>query len=158
MKLKGIELPVNSVIIIALAIMVLLMIAAFLMGADVSPSKVESAWSRGCGVLKSTYNCDASKVKDIIVTDITGDAVDDSLLVICRAKFKNDEASAHWCRNKCCTTVITEGTPCTDPEDCQIGWGRDNWACNPAVEPVGEKRCCSTSARKWNESAGTCQE
>ena len=158
MKMKGIELPVNSVIVIALAIMVLLMMAAFFMNADVSSTNVESAWSQGCNVLKNTYNCDASKVSSIIVTDITGDAVDDSLLAICRAKFKNNVASAHWCRNKCCSTVITEGTPCTDAEDCQIGWGRDEWDCTTPVvgEGVGD-RCCSDSARSWNKSAGTCQ-
>jgi len=143
MKMKGIELPVNSVIIIALAIMVLLMIAAFLMGADVSPSKVESAWSQGCNILKNTHNCDADKVTDIIVTDITGDAVGDSLLVICRAKFKNDNASVHWCRNKCCTTVITEGTPCTVPEDCRIGWGKAEWVCE-------SKRCCPSDRPTWD--------
>ena len=158
MKLKGISLPVNAVIIIALAVMVLLLVAAFFFGStkQLGDTSVESAWNQGCNALRNTYHCDASVVGTIKTADITGDGVEDSLLTICRVKYHNDDLSAEWCRNKCCGTVIVEGSPCTTSADCQMGWGKANWACTTPVEGTGD-RCCSSSTRHWNESAGTCQ-
>ncbi len=137
MRLKGISLPVNSVIIIALAVMVLLMLAAFFTGVFRQTGSVDvgNAWTQGCSILKHTYNCNGSKVAEIKTSDITGDNVDDSLLVVCRAKYKDDTVSKYWCRNKCCATVITEGTPCKDPKDCRIGWGKGDWKCNTTPTP-----------------------
>ena len=150
MRMKGISLPVNAVIIIALAVMVLLMLAAFFGGGvgQMSSASVESAWSQGCNILKNTYNCDATEVLNIKTTDITGDGVEDSLLVVCRAKYKDDTLSEYWCRNKCCVTVITEGTPCKKDKDCQIGWGKGNWGCSSG-------HCCP-SGKTWNSGTGVC--
>ena len=103
MKMKGIELQVNSVIVIALAIMVLLMIAAFLMvGGDTSSMDLEKAWNQGCGVLKNTHNCDRSIVDSLQVLDVTGDGIADNLLTICRAKYNDQTLTGTYCRNQCC--------------------------------------------------------
>jgi len=152
MKLKGIELPVNSVIIIALAIMVLLMIAAFLMGADVSPSKIEGAWSQSCGVLKNTHNCNKSFVDSLKVVDVTGDGIADSMLTICRAKFNDQTLTKTYCRNKCCNTVIQEGSECenNDNRDCEFGFGKGDWVCT-------DSHCCPSDRPTWNTDDKVCE-
>ncbi|MBN2095425.1 MAG: hypothetical protein JW727_05230 [Candidatus Aenigmarchaeota archaeon] len=66
MKFKGVELPVNSVIVIALAIFVLLMMAAFFSGAgkNIDKTQLQTASSEACSILSTVYNCDSSKVGD----------------------------------------------------------------------------------------------
>ena len=152
MTRKGISLPVNAVIIIALAVMVLLLIAAFFGGGagQMGAATIESAWAQGCQALKSE-NCNASAVENIMVGDITGDNEPDSLLVACRIKFKKDDASIYWCRNQCCHTVISEGTACEPghDEDCRFGLFRGDWHCSNG-------HCCPAD-KTWNENNQTCE-
>jgi len=154
MKMKGIELPVNSVIVIALAIMVLLMIAAFLMGGlgPMSSTDVENAWTQGCSVLKNTHNCDRTKVDSLQVVDVTGDGIADNMLTICRAKFNDQTLTGTYCRNKCCTTVIQEGSECEndDDRDCRFGFGTGNWVCDAGF-------CCPSDRPVWNAGTGMCE-
>ena len=135
MKMKGIELPVNTVIVIALAIMVLLMMAAFLMSADIKSPKVDNAWNRGCGILRNTYKCDDTKVSSIDGgIDVTGDGVSDTLSLICKKKFGQTSEGADitdkFCRNKCCNTVISTELGCADVIDCTSAVGGIGWICN----------------------------
>jgi hypothetical protein len=131
MRLKGISLPVNAVIIIALAVMVLLLVAAFLGGGitNIGQVNVENAWTKGCDVLKKTYNCRAEDVDNVVLTtDVNGDGENDNLLTLCHVKFYN--TSLYYCRNVCCNTVVTEGMACEDDVDCRFGPLRDDWICN----------------------------
>ncbi|MCK4730010.1 MAG: hypothetical protein KAT28_01705 [Candidatus Aenigmarchaeota archaeon] len=137
MKMKGVELPVNSVIVIALAIMVLLMIAAFLMGGvgQMSSTDVDNAWNRGCGVLKNTYKCDDTKVSTIDSgIDVTGDGVSDTLSHVCIKKFGQTSEGADitdkFCRNKCCNTIISTTLDCAVNIDCASAVGGIGWTCN----------------------------
>lgn len=134
MTLKGIEMPVNSVIVIALAVMVLLMLATFFFGGtgQTRSVSIESAWGEGCNILKVRYNCDGSKVSEIRTADITGDGIEDSLLAICKIKY-GEKATKYGCRNICCGTIITEGTPCEEPEDCRFGFGKTQWDCDTST-------------------------
>ncbi len=143
MKMKGIELPVNSVIVIALAIMVLLMIAAFLMGGlgPMGSTDVESAWSSGCKVLTSTYNCDSTKVKTIDSgVDVTGDGVSDTLFQVCQKKYgetsTGEDITENFCRNKCCTTIISTELDCVQDIDCNSAVGGLGWTCD-----TGTSKC-----------------
>ena len=151
MALKGISLPVNAVVIIALAVMVLLLIAAFFGSGvgQIGAANIESAWTQGCNALKSA-NCNASAVKNITVGDVTGDDKPDNLLTVCRIKFKKDDASIYWCRNQCCHTVISEGTECEEyhHEDCRFGLFRDDWHCDNG-------HCCP-KGKNWNADTQSC--
>ncbi len=160
--MKGIEMPVNTVIIVALAIMVLLMLAMFFFGGtrQMSATSLESAWSQGCSILKS-HNCEADKVEGIMVADITGDGIKDSLLLICRAKYQDDTVSEYWCRNKCCGTVIVEGTSCSatggvGDKECQMGFGRSTWKCNTAKDGNPDPACCP-DAKQWSQTSRECE-
>jgi len=152
MTQKGISLPVNAVIIIALAVMVLLLVAAFFGGGagQMGAATIESAWTQGCNALKSA-KCNATAVKNITVGDVTGDDKPDNLLTVCRIKFKKDDASIYWCRNQCCHTVISEGTACEPghDEDCRFGLFRGDWYCDNG-------HCCP-AGKKWNENNQTCE-
>ncbi len=136
MRLKGIALPVNSVIIIALAVMVLLMLAGFFAGGfgQTSSTNVASAWNKGCRTLDSAYNCDASQVDEIDTgKDITGDEVTDDLLAACRTKFgttpTDKTITEKFCRNKCCHTVISTDLECNEDIDCTSAIGGGGWTC-----------------------------
>lgn len=157
MKLKGIALPVNAVIIIALAVMVLLLIAGFFGSGAVqmSSAEIEKAWTQGCDALRAR-NCNADQVTQITTVDVTGDNIADNLLIVCRVKFKDDKVTEYWCRNKCCNTIITEGTDCKENIDCQFGIGRSDWICEDSLVPPPTKACCP-NGKEWNNTAGQCQ-
>ncbi len=143
MKMKGIELPVNSVIVIALAIMVLLMIAAFLMGGlgPMSSTDVETAWSNGCKVLTSTHQCDSSKVSTIDSgVDVTKDGLSDTLFQVCQKKYGETSEGAgiteNFCRNKCCSTIVSTELDCAVDIDCTSAVGGLGWTCD-----TGTSKC-----------------
>ncbi|RLJ02267.1 MAG: hypothetical protein DRP10_01845 [Candidatus Aenigmatarchaeota archaeon] len=150
MRMKGISLPVNSVIIIALAVMVLLMLAAFfgIGSSPITSSNVENAWNKGCATLKDAYDCNPDKVSTINTgIDIDGDKVPDSLLKVCREKFNDPDVTVYWCRNKCCNVIIREGVTCGEDEDCKTTY-TSNWICSSG-------HCCPPS-KTWNDTKGVC--
>lgn len=107
---KGITLPVNAVIIIALAVMVLLMIAAFFGGgaAQINKAALENAWSRCCSTIQSgVYNCNQSAELSKIDSgiDINSNGTTEDCHQICNAKFggaAKDEKCVCACPG-CCT-------------------------------------------------------
>jgi len=104
-------------------------------------SDVENAWRSGCNILKNTHNCKADKLTEIKVGDITGDGMEDSLLKACRKKFEDKTLSIYWCRNKCCNTIIQEGSECEVNADCHFRFGKGDWVCT-------NNHCCP-SGRIW---------
>jgi hypothetical protein len=146
MPSKGIELPVNSVIIIALAIFVLLMLAAFFgkSGSELDQTQVNTAFNQGCSQLSSSYNCDETKVSEV-KTSLVVSGQAKSLLDVCRMSFNNPSMSALKCKFACqtCPKIVSEGSPCettgSDPnEDCKSPL-TPTWGCNGAdgCRPVG---------------------
>ncbi len=97
--MKGISLPVNSVIIIALAILVLVLLAyMFITGTNPFVSVgYESAVDNGC----KTYLQSDQSVKSIMVGDINNDGNQDNLLTACRSYYSNESMEAEGCEQKC---------------------------------------------------------
>ena len=134
MRLKGIELPVNSVIIIALAIFVLLMLAAFFSksSGELDRTQVNSAFNQGCYLLASAYNCDYDKV-DQIKTNLVMNGQALSLLQVCQASFNDNTKSKLKCKNACqtCQKYVYQGSPCE-----QTGEDK-NSDCRSPMTPIG---------------------
>jgi hypothetical protein len=148
MPLKGIELPVNSVIIIALAIFVLLMLAAFFgkSGSELSQTEITNAFNQGCSQLSSSYNCDYQKVSEI-KTGLIVNGQAKTLLDVCRMSFNNPSMSQLKCKFSCqtCPKRVFDGSPCEDDTDCAspmtpVGvWGCDT--INKVCRCVQDKEC-----------------
>jgi hypothetical protein len=61
--MKGLELPVNMIIVIALAVLVLVVIAAFFAtqtGSGFNTIALESSFSSACNQLRTAYSCGES--------------------------------------------------------------------------------------------------
>ena len=147
MRLKGIELPVNSVIIIALAIFVLLMLAAFFSksGSELDRTHVNSAFNQGCSLLASAYSCDHTRVHEIKTNlVVNGEAL--SLLQVCQASFNNPVMSELKCKNACqtCQKYVYDGSPCEDNSDCvsPLTPAKD-WKCQPTGCQCSAMQGCS---------------
>lgn len=65
---KGMELPINMIVIIALAVLILVIITAFTtsqVGQGVSSIDVERAFASACTELRTVNNCADAKVREI---------------------------------------------------------------------------------------------
>ncbi|MBU5678614.1 MAG: hypothetical protein QXJ96_01560 [Candidatus Aenigmatarchaeota archaeon] len=108
-SLKGISLPVNLIVILAVAIIVLLIAVTFLIPFVFGPGiyiRDDEAWRRGCMIWQQR-GCRAEDIENIIIEnyDPDGDNKFDNLLVACRRalRYTNPED----CRRACC--IIPEG-------------------------------------------------
>jgi len=132
MPQKGIEFPVNSVIVIALAIFVLLMIASFFgkSSGELDKTQVNTAFNQACSQLSSAYNCDEAKVSEV-ETSLVINGQAKSLLDVCRMKFNNPAMSVFKCMRACavCTKIVSEDSPCEDDTDCQSSL-TSGWKCS----------------------------
>jgi hypothetical protein len=122
MPRKGITLPVNSVIIVALAIFVLLMISSFFgkSSNELATTQITNAFNQGCSQLSTVYNCDYNKVNEIKTSLITNNEAK-TLLDVCRMSFNNPSMSQLKCRFACqtCPKRVFVGSPCEDDTDCK---------------------------------------
>lgn len=106
--MRGLELPVNTLIVIVLAIIVLVAVIAFFMGAwrpGVSGIEMENAKNSGCQAFVSA-GCDDRDLNIIIVNyDVDGNgAKDDSLLRLCEhygCTQDNPDDKMACCRDLC---------------------------------------------------------
>ena len=149
---KGISLPVNAVVIIALAIFVLLMLAALFGGAfpQTRQTSVATAWSKSCAKLNQYYNCEVADFDTGY--DIDGDGATDTFLKVCQAYFDDPNLEIEQCRDRCCGTTTRyggkEGAYCTKNEDCQPGLECvANYCCDTSEkakegEDCSKKKCC----------------
>ncbi len=91
MRLKGISLPVNAVIVIALGIMVLLLVAAFFAGGagKMNKATLENAWTQCCSTIQTVHKCntstDLSKINPRF--DINSNGTTEDCKFICKEKF-----------------------------------------------------------------------
>lgn len=109
MNKKGLSLPINLIVILAIAILVMVVIAAmFVMytgqaGSSLSDS---TAWSQGCQTVRQ---------RGCLSTDFTGTTAykvpnyrpsggttDESILVACQRFFADTTLDGTTCRTKCC--------------------------------------------------------
>jgi hypothetical protein len=146
MAFKGIELPVNSVIIIALAIFVLLMLAAFFgkSGSELDKTAVNTAFNQGCSQLSSSYNCDYEKVSEV-KTSLVVNGQEKTLLDVCRMSFNDPSKSALKCKFACqiCPKRVTDGSPCEDNTDCQTPMTPEDggWICRDPSDQIRVIEC-----------------
>jgi len=148
---KGIELPVNSVIIIALAIFVLLLMAIFFEsgGSELSKTQVNSAFNQGCSQLSSLYSCSHEKMAEV-KTNLVVNGQARNLLDVCRMNFNNPTMSAMKCKFACgtCQKFVTEGSPCEGNEDC-VSPLTQNWkCCFGTVKTEDSGRTCDSTGLK----------
>jgi len=140
MNRRGIELPVNSVIIIALAIFVLLMLAAFFSrsSGELDKTQVNSAFNQGCSLLASAYNCDYDKV-DQIKTNLVVNGQAQTFFEVCKRSFNDRTMSELRCKNACqtCQKYVYQGSPCEEESDCISPLTQDWKCCFYNLEPDG---------------------
>ncbi len=99
--MKGIELPLNTIIIMAVVVIVLLATASFffkIWTPGVVQISGQQAFNTGCRYYADQYNCDIANTdaKDITIENYDGE----NLLVACRSLYGNDYTS-HQCLRKC---------------------------------------------------------
>lgn len=110
--MRGISLPVNTIIIIALGVLVLLALASWF--ATHSKTKITDAvegWEKACTIWKY-YKCDITKMSDLKVAmvDIDEDGQDDTIYEICMARYGNTQT----CKESCCPSMNI-----TPPKTCE---------------------------------------
>jgi hypothetical protein len=153
-KFKGIELPVNSVIVIALAIFVLLMLAAFFgkSGGEMDRTQLQSAFNQACYQLSSANNCDTEKAKTMMSGYISsGKAL--SFVDVCRSYLNDMTADAAKCVKNCpqCNTqYVSSGSACpegvAEGADCGSPYGTlicKTGICCAELDTSDGKRCTS---------------
>ncbi len=120
MKRKGISLPVEMIVIIALAVIVLLAAGAFFI-AGWLPGQVSTidtqAWSNGCGMVK-LRGCTSASDMNLKITnyDPGKDGNDDSVFDACKRAVGGTSTSD--CFNLCCNpTSPGTNTPSTPTDD-----------------------------------------
>ena len=69
--MKGMSLPINMIVIVAIAVLVLVVVAAFFVGGlkPLQQIEVENAFNKGCTALRAGYNCAASSISSISISD-----------------------------------------------------------------------------------------
>ncbi len=98
MKLKGISLPVNTVVILTTAILVLvLIIYMIIQGTDTSVITNQDAFNRGCRVYVETGQLPST----ILLGDVTKDGKEDNLLTVCRLHYAVSDMDDEGCMEKC---------------------------------------------------------
>ena len=97
--MKGISLPVNSVIIIVLAILVLVLLGyMFITGTNPFVFvSYESALNNGCKVFLES----GQSVDNILVGDLNKDGSSDSLLTACQLYYSNPDMDVDGCADRC---------------------------------------------------------
>ena len=117
--MKGISLPINAIVIVAIAVLVLVVIAAFFSGMLIPSSleiQRETALNKVCNIWRNSYNCDPDEIDNVEVAhsepsypDEETHSVEDlcvymGLLPESRSYDENDNA----CRAKCnCSPIET---------------------------------------------------
>ncbi len=139
MKLRGIGLPINTVIILTLAILVLVLIVYMIIsGTDISPITYQDAFRAGCRVYVETGQSPST----IMLNDVTKDGKEDSLLSVCRLYYAVSDMDDEACAGRCKEVFSFGGGSLT------ITCPTEN---NPCIGRIGQS-CCS----KWNDDKSNC--
>lgn len=68
--MKGSSLPVNTIVVVAIAILVMMVVGGFFalnVGQGVNTIEINNAINNACGVLRTTYNCNAASLESVQV-------------------------------------------------------------------------------------------
>ena len=107
---KGVSLPINMIVILSIAVLVLVVVAAYFIGVfSKSGNSIgdQDAWNRGCGRAQAR-GCQTNDFNEAVSGGLTvpgfdpdGTGGDNSLFDACKAVYGNSETSL-TCRVKCC--------------------------------------------------------
>jgi len=152
MRLRGVSLPVNSVIIIALAILVLVSLGyMFITGTNPFPQTVnpESAFITGCNKYFQTGN----SPENIPVGDINNDGKSDNLLAACRLYFSNESMDADGCLQKCRERFPFSSIGSGSSGGGSSGSGSSGGGSSSDIVCCGTK-CVNKLTCKWTSGSG----
>jgi len=160
-KFKGIELPVNAVIIIALAIFVLLMLAAFFgkSSEGFTDTQYQSAFYSACAQWSSGGCSDNDFNQDKIKTSMNDGKNAFSLRQVCQSYLKDPSADVTKCKNACTSCpkkFVGEGTQCKDiasTTECS-SLLTDGWKCLSAGTNGDYKGICCPSSKTAEKNTG----
>ena len=105
--MKGISLPINTIIIIALGVLVLLAIAAwFASQSNPQQTNYMVAWQQACNLWELSSNCnqDPDFYKQVKGIDLNGDGIDDTIQQICGYAIRT--TNYEDCKKACCGTGL----------------------------------------------------
>ena len=107
---KGLALPIEMIVIVAVALIVLVVVAAFFaaqFGTGANTIELQQAKSKACGALLSAYNCDPNAVNTIKITLSDGTSM--TLMQLCQ---KEGITTKEACVNSCagCKQISSGGT------------------------------------------------
>jgi len=96
---KGVELTINTVIIIALGVLVLVLTAVWLVNIfkPINEASVDSALMEGC----KQYGLNGGEPESIMVGDIDRNGQPDSLLYACKLSEKKMDLETPRCKEIC---------------------------------------------------------
>jgi hypothetical protein len=66
--MKGISLPVNTIVIVAIAVLVLMVVGGFFsinVGGSINQIELNTAINKACNTLTTTYNCNGDRLLDV---------------------------------------------------------------------------------------------
>lgn len=98
--MKGISLSINTIIIVAIAILVLVFLGyTFLIGSfpPFYGMRLEQSFNSGC----EKYIKTGTSPENIFVGDINSDGSNDNLLTACRMYYGIDDMNLTECENRC---------------------------------------------------------
>jgi uncharacterized protein (UPF0333 family) len=100
---KGLELPLNMIVLIIIAVLVLLVVAAFFTGQFISGAstiELQKAFSNACPTLKNVYNCQNT---GFTVGEIKGLGPNPTFLELCNELYKSISADIRLtkCKQDC---------------------------------------------------------
>lgn len=94
---KGLSMPINTIIILALALLVLIVISAFFLGGMNTDSvNIEKGFSDGCTKLTTAKNCVVAEIPNII-TSYKVNSANKNLHEVCDLKGMDDADCAKAC-------------------------------------------------------------
>ena len=152
---KGIELPINTLVVVAIAVIILLAVAAFFMGVwtpSAGGMQALAAKNDACGKLMNIGCADASisdmeKIPFNYDYDGSGTTTDDNLFGYCQTQLRSSTDIKVDCKKMCGCQIGTKsskttscislggGYTCETSSDCSPGTTRSETC-------TGSKVCC----------------
>lgn len=105
--MKGMELPINMIVVVAIAVLVLVVTAGFFGGfltGNINSIELEQAYNSACSQLRNTKNCVARETASIEVQiKVPGETViqKTNLLKLCEKLNKGADSTGVTCARSC---------------------------------------------------------
>ena len=100
--MRGVSLPVNTTIIIIMAILVLGVVTYFFISGTnpLKSASYEQAFNTGCKAYLDR-GLSPNQISEVKVGDINNDGEEENLLDVCRVYFSDSDMSAWECEQQC---------------------------------------------------------